>query len=235
MSFIAPKQILRRGVLSRDAVYQSVAHGIERRSHTTRLLHLSLLICVIYQLASSQFMAKPFPGEPPSVLYALHEYIGMGSFGLVLVFWLWTLVRRGETKIGRLFPWFSPRAIGAVVQDAIGQISSILQRDPLAESDGAFSSAVHGLGLLTLTGMAASGTLYFILMGSNVGHLALSLHETIANLMWAYLFGHAGIAVLHHLLGHDILRRMFWLRRGITITTPRSRAMPRRDRSRAEV
>jgi len=235
MSFIAPKQILRRGLLSRAAVYQSVAHGTERRSHATRLLHLSLLLCVIYQLTSSQFTNRPYPGSPPSTLYALHEYIGMASFGLVLTFWLWTLVRRGETKIGRLFPWFSPRAIGAVLRDAVGQLYSLLQRDPLAESDGALSSAVHGLGLLTLTGMAASGTLYFVLMGSSIGHLALSLHETIANLMWAYLLGHAGIAVLHHLLGHDILRRMFWLRRGITITTPRPRARQRSDRSRAEV
>lgn len=235
MSFIAPKQILRRGMLSRSAIYQRTAHGAERRSHATRVLHLSLLLAVIYQLASSQFMSRPFPGAPPSALYALHEYIGMGSFALVLVFWIWTLVRRGETKIGRLFPWFSPRAIGAVIQDALVQLASLVQRDPFVESDGAFASAVHGLGLLTLTGMAATGTLYFVLIGSSLGHLALDLHKTIANLMWIYLFGHAGIAMLHHLLGHDILRRMFWLRRGITITTPPSRDRQRGDRNRAEV
>jgi hypothetical protein len=38
--------------------------------------------------------------------------------------------------------------------------------------------------------------------------------------MWAYLIGHAGLAALHHLLGSDILLRMFWIRRGITVTTP---------------
>ncbi|HTI03380.1 MAG TPA: cytochrome b/b6 domain-containing protein [Acidisoma sp.] len=235
MSFIAPRQILRRSLLSRAAVYQSVAHGEARRSHATRLLHLLLLLSVINQLGSSQFMSRPFPGEAPSTLYALHEYVGMGSFGLVLGFWLWTLVRRGETTIGRLFPWFSPPAIGAVIRDAIAQLRSILQRDPLAESDGAFASAVHGLGLLTLTGMAATGTLYFVMTGSSIGHLALGLHKTMANLMWIYLFGHAGIAVLHHLLGHDILRRMFWVRRGITITTPRPRNRQRSERDRAEI
>lgn len=235
MSFLAPKQILRRALLSRAAVYQSLAHGGERRSNATRALHLLLLLAVIYQLASSQFMSRPFPGDAPSTLYALHEYIGMASFGLVLIFWLWTLVRRGEIKIGRLFPWFSPRAIAAVIRDAVAQLVSLLQRDPLAESDGALASAVHGLGLLALTGMAATGTLYFVLSGARTGHLALDLHRTIANLMWIYLFGHAGIAVLHHLLGHDILRRMFWLRRGITITTPPSRNRQRGDRHRAEV
>jgi cytochrome b561 len=122
-----------------------------------------------------------------------------------------------------------------VIRDAIAQLRSILQRDPLAESDGAFASAVHGLGLLTLTGMAATGTLYFVMTGSSIGHLALGLHKTMANLMWIYLFGHAGIAVLHHLLGHDILRRMFWVRRGITITTPRPRNRQRSERDRAEI
>jgi hypothetical protein len=30
----------------------------------------------------------------------------------------------------------------------------------------------------------------------------------------AYLIGHGGVAVLHHLLGSDVLRRRFWIRRG---------------------
>lgn len=234
MSFINPKQVLRRGVLSREAVYQSVSFDGERRSHATRILHLLLLLSVVNQLVSSQFMSRPFPGEAPSTLYAMHEYIGMASFGFVLLFWLWTLVRRGETKIGRLFPWFSPRAIAAVLRDALDQARGLLNRDFAAHSDGAFASAVHGLGLLTLTGMAATGTVFFLVSGP-IGGFALDLHQTIANLMWIYLFGHAGIAVLHHLLGHDILRRMFWIRRGITITTPRRRAVPRRQDSRAEI
>ncbi|GAB0117334.1 cytochrome b/b6 domain-containing protein [Acidisoma sp. 7E03] len=234
MSFINPQQVLRRGVLSREAVYQSVTFDGERRSHATRILHLLLLLSVVNQLVSSQFMSRPFPGEAPSTLYALHEYIGMASFGFVLLFWLWTLVRRGETKLGRLFPWFSPRAIAAVLRDALHQAQSLLRRDFAAHSDGAFASAVHGLGLLTLTAMAATGTVFFLVSGS-VGGFALDLHQTIANLMWIYLFGHAGIAVLHHLLGHDILRRMFWIRRGITITTPKHRPMQNRQGSRAEV
>ena len=224
MSFIAPKQMLRRGLFARDAIYQSVTTDGSRRSHATRILHLLLLLSVINQLVSSQFMSRPFPGEAPSTLYALHEYIGMASFGLVLVFWLWTLVRRGETKIGRLFPWFSPRAVALVLRDAWAQLSSLLRGDVSAHAEGAFASAVHGLGLLTLTAMAATGTVFFVASGTSVAGLALTLHLTIANLMWIYLFGHAGIAAAHHLLGHDILRRMFWIRRGITITTPPRKA-----------
>jgi hypothetical protein len=77
---------------------------------------------------------------------------------------------------------------------------------------------VHGLGLLTVTAMAATGTVLFF-SGGVVFHDAMALHRMIANLMWAYLIGHSGLAALHHLLGSDLLRRMFWIRRGITINT----------------
>jgi hypothetical protein len=172
-------------------------------------------------LGSDHFMRRPLPGDPPGTLYALHEYMGLFSFGLVLVFWLWTLVRHGETRFSRLFPWFSPSLIRAVIADALAQLLGLLRADPSVATDGAFASAVHGLGLLTMTAMAATGTIYFVTTGSVVAHDAMKLHHLISNLMWAYLFGHAGIAVLHHLLGHDIIKRMFWIRRGITITASR--------------
>jgi hypothetical protein len=73
--------------------------------------------------------------------------------------------------------------------------------------------------------MAATGTVYFFATPS-IAHNALALHRLFANLMWAYILGHAGIAVLHHLLGIDILRRMFWIRRGVTVTTGWSQNTP---------
>ncbi len=222
MGFITPKQILRRASLSRTALYWGVeGHGSARRSHATRILHVLLLLSVINQLLSSQLMHHPLPGDPPPALFALHEYVGMASLVFVLVFWLWALIRHGETKIDRLFPWLCPSSIRAVFRDAVVQFRGILRADPFVESDGAFASAVHGLGLVTLTAMAATGTVFFLTNGSIVAHDAMKLHKLIANLMWAYLFGHAGIAVLHHLLGHDVIKRMFWLRRGITVMAPR--------------
>ncbi len=221
MSFLSAQQILRRALLSRSALYEGNATPGAPPSQLTRLLHLALLICVCNQLLTSQWMTRPFPGVSPTTLFILHEYIGMGSLGLVLLFWLWTLIRHGESRIGRLFPWLSPRAIGDVLRDTWVQIKSLRQRDPLAESDGALASAIHGLGLLAMTGLAATGTTYFVMRGTVISFYALELHSALGNLMWAYLFGHAGFAVLHHLLGHDILRPMFWISRGITITMRR--------------
>lgn len=209
MNPIARRRSFGRMLRSRMALNRSRAdHGVAR-SRRTRILHLLLLLSVIGQLASSEFMERPFPGEPPSLLFGLHEYVGLASLSFVLVFWLWVVVRHGETRFGRLLPWFRPAGIRAVMGDALAQFRAILCADPFAPTDGSFASAVHGLGLLTLTAMAATGTVYFMASGSVLAHDALSLHRVIANLKWIYLFGHAGIAVLHHLLGDDILRRMF--------------------------
>jgi cytochrome b561 len=162
------------------------------------------------------------PGDAPSTLYMLHEYVGMASLAVVCTFWLWTLVRHGETSLANLVPWLSPRRIAAIFDDVIDLINAIRRRDFSGESSGALASAVHGLGLLIVTAMAATGIVLFF-SGGSVAHDAMALHRLIANLMWAYLIGHAGLATLHHLLGSDILRRMFWIRRGITLATDRPR------------
>jgi cytochrome b561 len=221
MSLISPGQIARRMVLARDAVYQSATGHGAARSRATRFLHLLLLLAVVQQLVSSKLAHRPLPGDAPSIIFSLHEYIGIATLGLVLAFWLWTLIRHGETKLGTLLPWLSPRRIMAVINDGMSQLRAARSGYFSGESGGALASAVHGLGLLTVTGMAATGTVFFFAHGTVTARYALDLHRTIANLMWVYLFGHAGLACLHHLLGSDMLRRMFWIRRGITITTPR--------------
>jgi len=46
--------------------------------------------------------------------------------------------------------------------------------------------------------------------------------------MWAYLAAHAGLALLHHLLGSDIFSRMFLSRRVVAkvVKTPLAAALP---------
>lgn len=223
MTFLSVKQIARRAIFARNALYQRASAHDAARSHATRVLHLLLLLAVIHQLISSQFISRPLPGDAPSTLYSLHEYIGIASLGIVFAFWLWTLVRHGETKLAKLVPWLSGRGIMAVIRDCVGQLKAIRHGNVPEESDGALASAVHGLGLLVVSAMAVTGTVYFVAHGSETAHYALKMHSLLANLVWAYLIGHASVAVVHHLLGSDILRRMFWIARGITITTPRRR------------
>ena len=183
------------------------------RSIATRLLHASILVAVLYQLMGSQFLSRPIPGEAPELSMVVHQYVGLASMALVLVFWLWTLIRRGETSLGRLLPWLSPTRMRAVRDDITDQTRQILRGKLPDDADGAMASAIHGLGLLTLTAMAITGTAYFIIEGGAGARTMLSAHKLLSNLMWAYLIGHAAMALLHHLLGSDILSRMFIRRR----------------------
>ncbi len=68
----------------------------------TRVLHLMLLLAVLHQLVGSTFMEGSKPGLPDDPLYEFHQWGGLTSLGLVSLFWLWTLVRRGETALGTL-------------------------------------------------------------------------------------------------------------------------------------
>lgn len=214
-NLLSPRQIARRAVFSSRAVYLEEPASAEtvKRSNLTRLLHVVLLVSVIHQLLNSEFMHRPDPGDAPSVLYIMHEYIGLGSFGVVMAFWIWTLVRRGETRLETLFPWLFPsrmREIFSEITDTRTWRGAIA----FERVGGILAGAVHGLGLLVVTFMAITGTVYYFEIATPWAHQALALHRLMANLMWAYLIGHAGVAVLHHLLGSDILRRMFWIRRG---------------------
>jgi hypothetical protein len=164
-------------------------------------------------------MEPPFPGEDPTWPFVLHEWMGVAAFAVLALFWVWTLLRhRSETPLSRLIPWFSAARFRAVLIDAkrmAGRLFALRAPDDSADhADGALASAVHGLGLLVASVMAASGASYFFFFeGTSIGAAVLGLHKLFANLMWAYLIGHASLAMLHAVLGDDILARMFWLRR----------------------
>ena len=182
------------------------------RSTTTRVLHALILTCVLFQLIGSNFLSRPLPGEVPELSMVLHQSVGMAGLAVVAAFWTWTLVRSRETSIARLVPWLSMTGIKSVWDDAATQLGSLKRGTMPNDTDSAMISAVHGLGLLTLTAMAITGTAYFFLGTTPPGRLVLSLHKLMANLMWGYLIAHAGLAALHQLLGTDMVSRMFWRR-----------------------
>jgi cytochrome b561 len=191
------------------------------RSHITRLLHLALLLIVLHQLLSGTVMERPLPGEEPAWPYALHERIGLVGLGVLALFWLWTLVRHPvETPVARLLPWFSASPLAAVFKDVASVVRAVLSfRAPPLELE-ALASSVHGLGLLVASFLALTGAAWFCLFaGTPYGRMVMGMHQLSANLMWAYLIGHALIAVVHRALGDDIFSRMFWVKRRPTHAT----------------
>jgi cytochrome b561 len=182
----------------------------------TKLLHGFLAASIIHQLVVSQFMTHPRPGRPGDFAFDLHSWVGLASMGVVGAFWLWVLVRRREHGVAALVPWFSALRRRAVFADAGRHLHALKQLTlpPPGDAETPLPSAVHGLGLLTATAMAATGTAAYFLSqpdGSlaSPGRLVLEVHEIFANLTWAYLIAHAGLALLHQMLGHRLLQRMF--------------------------
>lgn len=178
------------------------------KSVLTRVLHLMLLIAVTHQLVGSTIMDGPKPGQPGSLVFALHEWGGLTSLGLVLLFWSWTLFRRREAALPALLPWFSSIRRALVWADFKVHMRALARLRLPEEGDGALASAVHGLGLLTVTGMAVTGASSLILPG--LAEQFIGVHKVIANFMWAYLIAHASIAIIHQLGGSNVLRQMFF-------------------------
>jgi cytochrome b561 len=89
---------------------------------------------------------------------------------------------------------------------------------PSPSEDTPLASAVEGLGLLVASAMAATGAVLYATMSpdgalSGFGSAALNAHKLLANLMWAYLVGHALLAVLQETQGHDVLKRIFSMKK----------------------
>ncbi|MGV8073865.1 MAG: cytochrome b/b6 domain-containing protein [Syntrophobacteraceae bacterium] len=186
---------------------------------TTRWLHAGIVLTVAVQLISSALMEFPKPGRPSSnfgiSFFRIHEWSGMTVFSLVALHWLWILSGHAAGGLVHLYPWFSKKRTRNVVSDLKSMPHLIHDGFSEQKSRGAaLAGAVHGLGLLTVTGMALTGSIIFLGLGSD-GSIKIFIrfvkecHEFIANFLWAYLFGHVGMAVLHQWQGDKVLTRMF--------------------------
>ena len=183
------------------------------RSTITRLFHLTSLLIVLHQLIGSNLMEGPSRGRPGDWLYGLHEWAGLFGLVLLTLFWLWVLIRRNETSVGAMLPWFASARRAALVSDVRLHLAALRDRRWPRSTTDALASSTHGLGLVTALIMAATGAATLIGSGGTAMHdLALSIHQVFANLMWAYVVGHATAAALHRIAGDDSLVRMFSLR-----------------------
>ena len=183
-----------------------------RRSYVTRGLHFALLLIVLHQLFTSLVMERPLPGDDPEWPFVSHQWLGAAGFAVAFLFWAWTLIRDPrEPRPGALLPWLSRGRLTAVVNDAFDILRAVVSRRPPRGDHQALASAVHGLGLLTASFLAVSGTVWWLVFeGTTRGRPVLAAHAFAGNLMWGYVLAHAGMAALRQVLGDDIFARMFW-------------------------
>ena len=132
-------------------------NSVQTRSRVTRLLHMLLAAAIIAQLGLSLGMQAPGRGRPGDALFEIHEKSGLAALAILIIFWGWSLVRRGETRFSLLFPWFDRQRRRAFAADLIAHFR-VLRGGAVPLTEGKpFASAIHGLGLLIATLMAKIG------------------------------------------------------------------------------
>ncbi len=183
----------------------------------TRFLHLGLALTVTVQLMVSLFMVAPGSRHPSTLVthggFIVHEWVGLAALLIVLLHWTWSVLGSGTAGIGHLFP-LDRDGRRLMVTELRGLLAGRISR---GGPRGGVAGLAHGLGLLAVTAVAATGGLLFVLFpphGSTaaVTRVIREMHELLSELVWAYWFGHIGMAVLHEIRGEGVLQRMFRLR-----------------------
>jgi len=187
----------------------------------TRWLHVGLALAIPLQLLSEEFMKRPklVDGLPrirtdaEVTFFEMHEWIGMAALAIVVLHILWSTTKAGG-GLGHLFPYFKAGGCKSIM-DELKQVPGWLSGKLHMDADNSpLAGSVHGLGLLLVLAMAATGGTMFFGMNEVTGqmsgfvHTMKEVHEALGNLVWLYLIAHVGMAVLHKIKGHDLLSRI---------------------------
>jgi len=188
-----------------------------RINATTRVLHYCLIVTVLYQLISADFMRVLEPGKMEgfdTLLFTLHMMVfGWAAF---LVALLYIVILHGEPDgWGRMIPWFSARYRRAFFREAKNDVLATLRgRFPWPEEQSALSGAVHGGGILLVLAQGFTGA-YVMLGVRSDGTMRedtlvmLDLHSFFADLVWIFLVGHVAMFVWHLAVGHRTILDVF--------------------------
>lgn len=179
-------------------------------ARATRSAHFAVVMTVMVQLASGSVMVPPLADHGAGdIWFATHTLLGVATAGAVTLLWMTVLAKpRREGKMrNALFPWFSSQCRAAVVHDLVCLAIRLRARrlPHTADTSRALAPAVHGLGLLAATAVVATGALGWY---AELQPL-LALHPALVTLLWVYLGGHTGFALLHQMAGDGRLGHMF--------------------------
>ena len=169
----------------------------------SKVTHGLIAIAIIYQLLSSEWMAKPWrlneASDLAKNLLTSHTWSGLSIAVLLVIMLIGLFQRYRTTGIGAFFPWTNSLRRHAVIQ-SLAQSAAVFRKlnMPTVEQTHALAKAVQGLGLLTVAFMTITGTAIW-LSGDNteLAHQIGSIHELGALPLQLYLGGHVAMAILH--------------------------------------
>ncbi|MDQ6957478.1 MAG: cytochrome b/b6 domain-containing protein [Mariprofundaceae bacterium] len=206
----------------------------------TRLIHLFLAVFITLQLTGGELMDVPGSGKDHratslitpalahegtnqttvagSFLFEIHEYIGLFLVLIVLTRWVWGFMCRGNANWHTMFLWLTAQGRKELADD--------LRREPLSWLKGklpepterdAIAKTMHGIMILTATGMVLTGLALYFGWNEQGNQTALvdgvgEIHETLSGILWTLLGGHVFMALWHQMSGHNVLGKMFSLK-----------------------
>ncbi len=177
-----------------------------------RLLHWAIALTATFQQFSSLYMSDP----GTQYLFPWHRILGAVAALVLLLFWLYSYA---IYDLKMLFPW-GREGRQQVLREGLG-----LLRGHLPQSGRAIglSSFVHGLGLLAMSGCAATGMIMFAMIPpGHVGPPADGIaftrytlqHKFFGEMLWLYWCGHVAFALVHQIKGDNVLGAIFGLGKG---------------------
>jgi len=189
----------------------------------TRLLHWGIAIGIPLQLISEELMKRPKPGRIRSdeqiFFFDMHEWVGMLLLTLIVLRLIWGVMGMGDGRLSKLFPFATAAGRKGMMHELRTEVPGWLKgKFEPPEKEDYIAGLVHGLGVLLVLALGASGAVMLYGMedsGRMLGfvHTMKELHEALGELLWIYLVGHVGMALVHQLLGHRSLQRIFSFRR----------------------
>ncbi|MDX8376768.1 MAG: cytochrome b/b6 domain-containing protein [Mariprofundales bacterium] len=182
-----------------------------------RIMHVSMLVVVMYQMLSSLLMDIPEPGRASDAwvwMFYMHTlffgwlaFIVAGTYGMMMY--------QDPTAWSRLVPWFSRTNRAALFSAAKHELPNILRGNlALPEEESLVAGAIHGFGFLMLIAMSLTG-IYLMLGTRSDGMLTadtqifLSCHAFFGTCIWIFLAGHLTMAASHLALGHKRIKDIF--------------------------
>lgn len=181
-------------------------------SGPTRFLHGALTIAVGVQLVAGLIMQAPSARHAGNGFFTLHKESDLLIGALALTFWVVVATRRSGTEAGLMFPWFNARRRAPLAAD-LRRHCAALRHGHLAGFQPAapLAAASHGLGLVLITIMAATGIGHLIAATdgappTSFGEWLRWLHGLTSILAWLFLIGHGLVALLHHYAGEQDLQ-----------------------------
>jgi len=189
-----------------------------RFTRAIQTIHLAIVCLVLFQLFSEQIMELPKPDKPigdtEALFLLLHEWNGFIVLGLAILFLLLRSSDKNQASHS-LFPWLSAAGWRGIFKEICSDIPGWF-KGKLKKPEESFhlASTVHGLGILLLIGLGATGIMVFMGLEPN-GYmdkdtqLIKGLHSSMGDLIWIFVLAHSAMALLHQLAGHRVFQSIF--------------------------